>query len=166
MPMAHGPNPNNFAFSFVAADGRSYIQYKTASAPRPYFQPSAAHCQSFNRAAQKSEPSGQLCLNVNVLNPSRSSHLTSSVWCQRIASERTARVLSAPLPVLHDRTLTYRYLARKGLDSGFTIWLIFDCGIVTPHARVIIGVVYVQYNGKTAGQFPLRIFSQPHFALS
>lgn len=91
------PNPDDFAFLSVrvAADGVSYNT--TASAPRlPASSLPQRIASHFNRAATQNF---RLCLNVNVvMNPSRSSHLTSRVWCQRTARVGAQRS-SAQLPV-------------------------------------------------------------------
>jgi hypothetical protein len=65
------------------------------------------------------------------MNPSRSPHLTSRVWCQR-----TARV-GPSAQRLHDRTLTYRYLAREGLDRRLRSGRYWTCVFAALSLRIL-----------------------------
>jgi len=107
------------------------------------------------------------------LNPSRSSHLLQSrVWCGANAQHGCSALKLKLTHSLHDRTLTYGYLARKGLDRGLRSGRYWICVFAALFPRVLSQcqvrcTVCVSAVSMTAGQYPpLDLFIASQFASS
>lgn len=127
--------PNNFAFSFVAADGRRTESHTTQLLPRQAFQPSAA----LPGAATQNF---RLCLNANVvMNPGdrrvAPPHIQGMVPTHSTGAQRSALRVSSQFATLRDRTLTYRFLARKGLDRGLRSGRYWICVFAALSLRIL-----------------------------